>query len=38
MMEWFFPTDVMQRMFGQGAGETGVDNELAGRSFENVGA
>jgi dihydrofolate reductase len=38
MMEWFFPTDVFQRMFGQGSGETGVDNGMALRSFENVGA
>jgi dihydrofolate reductase len=38
MMDWFFPTDVFQKMYGAGAGETGVDNDMARRSFENVGA
>jgi dihydrofolate reductase len=38
MMSWFFPTDVFQKMYGTGAGETGVDNDFAKRSFENVGA
>src|SRR6185295_6163224 len=38
MMDWFFPTDVFQKMHGTGAGETGVDNDMARRSFENVGA
>jgi dihydrofolate reductase len=39
LMEWFFPTRVFQRMHG-GAddGETGVDNEMAERGFEGVGA
>jgi dihydrofolate reductase len=38
MMEWFFPTDVFQKMHGVGHGEAGVDNDMAKRSFENVGA
>jgi dihydrofolate reductase len=38
MMDWFFPTDVFQKMHGAGHGETGVDNDMALRSFENVGA
>jgi dihydrofolate reductase len=38
LMDWFFPTRVWQRMHGQGDGETGVDNSMAERSFENVGA
>jgi dihydrofolate reductase len=38
MMGWFFPTDVFQRMHGQGKGETGVDNDMAARSFVNMGA
>ena len=39
MMGWFFPTDVFQTMHGQGGpGETGVDNEMAKRSFVNMGA
>ena len=35
--EWFFPTRTFQGMFGKD-GETGVDNDFAERSFENVGA
>lgn len=38
MMSWFFPTNVFQSMHGSGSGETGVDNDMALRSFENVGA
>jgi len=38
LMGPFFHTDVFQRMHGQGAGETGVDNEIAGRGFVNMGA
>src|SRR6267142_1771783 len=39
MMDWFFPTDVFRKMHGDGeSGETGVDNDMAARSFENVGA
>jgi dihydrofolate reductase len=38
MMSWFFPTDFFQKMYGTGSGETGVDNQMAIRSFENVGA
>lgn len=39
LMEWFFPTRVFQQMHaGAQSGETGVDNELAERSFENIGA
>ncbi len=35
---WFFPTDVFQKMQGKPGGTTGVDNDFALRSFENVGA
>ena len=35
---WFYPTAVFQKMYGHGKGTTGVDNEFAERSFENVGA
>jgi dihydrofolate reductase len=35
---WFFPTEVFKKMTGQGGGERGVDNEMALKSFENVGA
>src|SRR5512144_1854881 len=36
--EWVFPTETFQRMFGNGAGTTGVDNDYAVRGFSNVGA
>ena len=50
LMEWFFPTRTFQRMhdpesvgapnavFGEEGGETGVDDDFAARSFENIGA
>jgi dihydrofolate reductase len=38
LMQWFFPTDVFQRMHGKGAGEKGIDNAIAERGFENMGA
>ena len=38
MMEWFFPTRAFRRMHGLEGGETGVDNDMAERSFENIGA
>ena len=38
-MDWFFPTEVFQRMHGGSpTGETGIDNDMAQRSFENIGA
>ena len=38
IMEWFFPTRVFQKMYGDEEGETGVDNTMAERGFEGVGA
>jgi dihydrofolate reductase len=40
LMEWFFQTRVWQRMHaeGGGAGEAGVDNAIAERGFDNIGA
>ena len=38
LFEWFFPTRVFQRMHGAGDGEAGVDNEMAEKGFENLGA
>jgi dihydrofolate reductase len=39
MMGWFFPTKMFRDMHGdKGGGETGVDNDMAGRSFVNMGA
>ena len=36
--EWAFATRTLRRMFGQEGGSTGVDDGLAARGFENVGA
>lgn len=38
IMQWFFPTTVFQQMYGEGKGEAGVDNEMAERGFEGIGA
>ena len=39
MMNWFTATNVWQSMQGNpGGGESGVDNRMAERSFENMGA
>lgn len=38
MMGWFFPTRHFRKMQGQEGGETGVDNSMAEKSFENIGA
>src|SRR5256885_16306190 len=39
IFEWFFRTDVFQRMHGSGQGEkTSVDNKIAERGFDNIGA
>ena len=38
MFQWFFPTRVFRAMQGQAEGETGVDNAIAEKGFENVGA
>lgn len=35
---WFFPTEVFKKMTGQVGGTTGVDNDIARRSFDNLGA
>jgi dihydrofolate reductase len=35
---WFFETEIFKKMHGQGGGAKGVDNDIAGQSFENVGA
>lgn len=36
--EWFFPTRTFQKMFGNGEGTTGVDDDFARRGFEGIGA
>jgi dihydrofolate reductase len=38
MFSWFFQTEVFKKMYGQDGGSTGVDNQMAERAFENVGA
>jgi dihydrofolate reductase len=39
LMEWFFHTRVWRDMHGQGeGGETGVDNAMAEKGFEGIGA
>jgi dihydrofolate reductase len=36
--KWAIATDAMQKMFGRGAGTTGIDNAFASRGFDNVAA
>jgi dihydrofolate reductase len=36
--EWMFPTRSFQQMTGKAGGETGVDDDVTARGFENIGA
>lgn len=36
--EWFSDTEVFGEMFGDGTGETGIDNQFATRAMDNLGA
>jgi len=36
--EWMFATRTARAMFGQQGGETGLDDDLTARGFENIGA
>jgi dihydrofolate reductase len=38
LFDWFFHTRTWQRMHGNGDGETGIDDEMAARGFEGIGA
>jgi dihydrofolate reductase len=38
MFDWFFHTRTWNQMHGSTEGETGVDDDLAAQSFENIGA
>ena len=38
LMEWFMPTRLWRKMQGMGDGETGVDNRMAEKGFEGIGA
>jgi dihydrofolate reductase len=36
--KWYRATRTFRRMFGQDGGSTGIDDEIAARGFENIGA
>ena len=36
--QWFFPTRSFQKMHGNGDGTTGIDNDMAERGFDRIGA
>lgn len=36
--QWFFPTRVFQKMFGNAEGTTGLDNDFAERGVDRIGA
>ncbi len=38
LFDWFFHTHTFQRMHGQEPGETNVDDEVAAKGFEGIGA
>ncbi len=38
LMEWFFHTRAWRKMQGQDGGETGVDNGIAEKAFDGIGA
>jgi len=38
IMQWFIPTRTWRRMQGQDGGETGVDDDMAAKGFDNLGA
>jgi len=38
LMEWFFHTRAWRAMHGMDGGETGIDNDVAARSFDGIGA
>jgi dihydrofolate reductase len=38
LMEWFFHTRTWRKMHGQEGGDAGVDDEIAGRGFQGIGA
>jgi hypothetical protein len=37
-MEWFFHTRLWRQMYGEGNGETGIDNDIAEQGFAGIGA
>lgn len=38
VFNWFMPTRTWRRMQGQDGGETGTDDDMAAKGFENIGA
>ena len=38
MFDWFFHTKTWQRMHGKDTGDTGIDDRIAARGFEDIGA
>src|SRR4051812_28023307 len=38
MFQWFFKTDVFNKMHGQGGGASGIDNDMAAESMSGMGA
>jgi dihydrofolate reductase len=36
LFDWFFPTRTFQNMHGNGEGESGLEDEIAARGFENI--
>jgi len=38
LFDWFLPTRTWQTMHGGAEGETGVEDDFAARSFDNIGA
>jgi dihydrofolate reductase len=38
LLQWFFPTRTFQKMHGSGDGTTGIDNDMAERGFDRIGA
>jgi dihydrofolate reductase len=38
LMKWFFHTRMWREMYGEGNGETGIDNDIAEQGFAGIGA
>lgn len=38
LMEWFFHTRMWRQMYGEGNGESGIDNDMAEQGFAGIGA
>ena len=38
LFDWFFHTHTFKKMHGTEPGETGIDDQIARKGFENIGA